>query len=434
MPEHAIEIPPDVEELLKEKEAHIAKLERKNEALTNLLKQEITHKESISKALRFHLNKSENLINAVPWIVLQLSSKGTYVEVNRYFAALFNDAPTSFADKPLGSFGEPLIFTSALERFIHSEETDVVREQVYFDKEDVQQFYLLLLFRNKISGHSSVIGIDITDRVQAKVELLATQSRLQITNATLANKVKEAEELASAAHVASEAKSNFLSAMSHELRTPLNGIIGMASLLGSYELDEDLQECVDVILSSADSLLGVISHILDLSKIEAGKIELEHIRFNLKALILDLKRIFTFLAQEKNIDFEVALDPALPIHVQGDPVRLKQVLTNLINNALKFTEKGSIALSLSIEKHCPKHVHILFSVQDTGIGISEEAKKNLFQPFFQADSSTTRNYGGTGLGLTICKEFVELMQGSISVDSEPQKGSRFFFTARLEKG
>ena len=274
----------DIAEILKDREAQIDALQRKNEALQNLLKQEIEHKESISSALRYHLNKNEALINAVPWIVLQISKTLTYIEVNRYYASLLNMDPIDFSEKPIGSFKEPMLFTSVIQHFVDSDNVKTSEKQVVFNNEGLIKHFFLILFRNKIDGHVAVIGIDISDRVKAEEDLVATRYHLQLANKKLQEKVTESERLTQEAQAASMAKSNFLSTMSHELRTPLNGILGMASLLADSNLSEELQEYADIILTSADNLTKVIGQILDISKIEAGKIEPERIPFNVDAV------------------------------------------------------------------------------------------------------------------------------------------------------
>lgn len=427
------ELPAHIAEILAEKEAEIAKLERKNQSLTNLLKQEITHKESISRALRYHLNKNEELVNTVPWIVLQISKKLSYIEVNRYYASFFDTDPNDFAEKLVGSFGEPLIFKSKIEAFINSETETTRRDQLFFVLNNVQKHFLLIFFRNKIDGNTSLIGIDISERAEAEAKVLITKQRLQIINQKLIEKVEEAESLAEQAQAASIAKSNFLSTMSHELRTPLNGIIGMASLLADSGLDEEFQEYADIILTSADSLLNIISHILDISKIEAGKVELEEIPFDMYKVIDDIKRMFAHVAGDKGLDLSCEIDASIPDELIGDPIRIKQVVINLLNNAIKFTSQGSIFVHVDCLEKTDEHIFLRISVKDTGIGISAEAASRLFTPFYQADSSITRKYGGTGLGLAICKQLVELMQGTIEVESVPEEGSTFSFSALLKQ-
>lgn len=234
-----------------------------------------------------------------------------------------------------------------------------------------------------------------------------------------------------AAEAATRAKANFLATMSHEIRTPLNGVLGMAELLWETQLSMGQLELVNDIRASADSLLKIVNNILDFSKIEAGHLELEQTGFDLRNLVDNALRPMLYLTSSANVELTWRVDESVPRRVVGDPVRLRQVLLNLIGNAVKFTKEGSIAVEVSATDVQGDAALLQFEVKDTGIGIEPEKQRDIFERFHQADSSTTRHFGGTGLGLAITAELVRLMQGSISVSSVPGAGSTFTITARM---
>ncbi len=243
-------------------------------------------------------------------------------------------------------------------------------------------------------------------------------------------KQKEEKKLAEAAN---QAKSQFLANMSHEIRTPINGILGMTELCLDTSLNDEQEELLQTIASEANSLLGLVSDVLDFSKIEAGKLELEHIPFDLTNLIEEISTSIALRAHQKGLDFISYVTPEIPPKLLGDPIRLKQILYNLASNALKFTSAGEISLMVELDKIRDKEIDLKFLVKDTGIGIAEDKQKDIFKDFIQADTSTTRKFGGTGLGTTISKELTELMGGTIGLESESGKGSTFWVKLSLEK-
>lgn len=245
----------------------------------------------------------------------------------------------------------------------------------------------------------------------------------------LADRMRDLLERSQQARVESRAKGDFLARMSHEIRTPLNGMLGMTSLLRGTRLDKTQRHYTDVIYSSGTALLTVINDILDYSKIEAGKMELEILPFDLEKLAIDTAAIFKAQADEKNLDLILDMGVDVPRHVRGDQNRLRQIMINLLSNAIKFTDKGEIVMRFTIDADDPALIRL--EVQDSGIGIAAENREYLFDFFTQADSSTSRKYGGTGLGLAICRELATLMGGQIGVESELYKGSLFWVTLRL---
>lgn len=303
---------------------------------------------------------------------------------------------------------------------------------VYFRMRHKARHWVWLYSRGRVTernaaGKPLVLAgthIDATAQKNAEEELRRINRQLEET--TLA-----ARKMAAEAQMADRAKSEFLANMSHEIRTPLNGILGMTQLLLDSELTEEQRLFAENVYRCGDSLLGLINDILDLSKIEAGKMDMESIEFDPALVLADVLATVELRAQEKGIDLICGVDATVSAPFCGDPGRLRQVFANLLSNAVKFTEKGSVVVTGSLQEEDAESAVLRFTVRDTGIGISPEKIPSLFEKFTQGDMSVTRKYGGTGLGLAICRQLVALMGGEIGAISEPDVGSEFWFTVRL---
>jgi len=272
------------------------------------------------------------------------------------------------------------------------------------------------------------------DLEQTNAALLTLYKEIDESKTELLKKTELLERQRQQLQDATRHKSEFLANMSHEIRTPMNGVIGMTEIILKSGLTDQQRKYANTIREGARSLLAVVNDILDFSKIEAGKLSLEVIEFEPVRLVEDIAELLGAQAKKSSLSLLTFIDPEMPLVLRGDPVRLRQILTNFVGNAIKFSEQGSILIRTILESRDSQFARIKFSVTDPGIGMTEQERNRVFDPFVQAESSTSRKYGGTGLGLSISKQLVELMGGTLGINSVKGHGSKFWFTVPLEIG
>ncbi|NMC19459.1 MAG: PAS domain-containing protein, partial [Thermogutta sp.] len=380
-----------------------------------MLEEEIQRRENIEKGLRDSQALYYSLVENLPVHVLRKNREGRFTFANSSFCRLLGRPLGEILGKTDFDFYPPDLASK-----YRRDDRRVMESGRLF--EDIEQYerdgalrYVQVMKSPVRDAAGDVVGVqavfwDVTDQIIARRTL---------------------EQAKQAAEEASRSKSFFVANMSHEIRTPMNAILGMAQLLAQTPLTGEQRDYLQIIREAGETLLALINSILDFSKIEAGRLELESVEFSLREELGNTMKGLALRAHSKRLELAYRVDPAVPDALLGDPVRLRQVIVNLVDNAVKFTERGEVVVEVTAPRRLDGEVELQFTVRDTGIGIPPEKRESIFAAFEQADKSTTRRFGGTGLGLAICKRLVELMGGRIGVESTPGEGSTFSFTARF---
>ncbi len=371
----------------------------------------------VERALADTVERYRSLFDYNPHAVFSLDLTGRFVASNAASEHLCGYSLEELAELEMGVLIVPsraletaAAFVKALNRESHHMETALIHKDGHVVEVNITGLPIVV--------HDEVVGVyciaeDITERNQLQRELARTQL---------------------AAERATEAKAQFLANVSHEIRTPLTSLLGTTEVLMETDLDPLQTKFVDTLVRSGDRLLALVNDVLDFSKMEAGMARADAIPVDVRALVAEVTALFSAIADRKGLEFEVTVDPRIPAGLNGDPARMVQILTNLLHNAMKFTETGWVRLSVSCVRPTTRRPRVTFVIEDSGIGMSEEQLGRVFESFSQADPSITRKYGGTGLGLSVGKQLVDLLGGTIEVKSTPEVGSRFTVVLPLSAG
>jgi PAS domain S-box-containing protein len=420
---------------------YVGTIENRLKSKRQELDKEIEDRKRFQKSLQDNLEFLSTLIDEIPNPIFYKDHEGTYKGCNNAFASQIMGLPR---DEIIGRkiYDIPNKIPLDLAKIYHEKDMELLKQggvQTYESEvktsEGVLRYFMFskAVFRDSSGNPAGIVGVmlDLTPHREAEMALVRSREQTEAVNEKLKESVEVATRLAAAAQMANMAKSEFLANMSHEIRTPMNGIMGMTDLALTTELSPEQRDYLVSVRMSAECLLAIINDIMDFSKMEAGKLELSEITFELRELVADTMGTMVIQAHEKGLELVYYVPPEIPETLCGDPGRLRQILINLLGNSLKFTEQGEVTVLVELQHVDEKEIGLHFIIQDTGIGIPEDKVAKIFDPFEQADSSTTRKYGGTGLGLAIVSKLVAMMHGRVWAESELNRGSKFHFTVRL---